>query len=133
MKRRLSYKEVTTHNRKAVSMVKIKYPLSYYYLETEIRLSLAGGHFALEQNLKKYSKVSILKILLLKVWQKALILLKLPYYFVNKKTAYLNISRHLQPEKIIQGFQARRHRSFKPSTKIFKCLTQKNMYHWVQL
>ena len=79
MKRRLSYKEVTTLIEKQFSWLKIKYPLSYYYLETEIRLSLAGDHFALEQNLKKYSKVSILKILLLKVWQKALILLKLPY------------------------------------------------------
>ena len=106
MKRRLSYKEVTTLIEKQFSWLKIKYPLSYYYLETEIRLSLAGDHFALEQNLKKYSKVSILKILLLKVWQKALILLKLPYYFVNKKTAYLNISRHLQLQKrLYKGFR----------------------------
>ena len=106
MKKRLSYKEVTSLIEKQFSWLKIKYPLSYYYLETEIRLSLAGDHFALEQNLKKYSKVSIPKILLLKAWHKALVLLKLPYYFVNKKTAYLNISRHLQLQKRLnKGFR----------------------------
>ncbi|MDA9671045.1 hypothetical protein N9T57_02780 [Paracoccaceae bacterium] len=106
MKRRLSYKEVTNLIDKQFSWLKTKYPLSYYYLETEIRLSLAGDHFALEQNLKKYSKISILKILLLTVWKIALTSIKLPYCYADKKTAYLNISRHLQLQKRLnKGFR----------------------------
>lgn len=105
MKTRLSYKEVTTLIEKQFSWLKIKYPLSYYYLETEIRLSLAGDHFALEQNLKKYSEISILKILLLTVWKIAITSIKLPYRYADKKTAYLNISRHLQLQKRLnKGF-----------------------------
>ena len=122
MTKRLSYKEVTTLIEKQFSWLKIKYPLSYYYLETEICLSLAGDHFALEQNLKKYySEVPTLNILLLKVWQTVLTGIKLPCRYVNKKTAYLNIfTPSPASKKIEHGATTIRFKSFKSSKiKIF--------------
>ena len=99
MNRRLSYKDVTELINNQFSWLKRKYPLSYYYLETEIRLILNGDSFASEQNQKKYSETSILTIFLLAGYKMVLGTIKLLSGHAGKRSVYLNIARHPELQK----------------------------------
>ena len=94
MNRTLSYKEVNDLIEKQYSWLKRKYPLSYYYLETEIRLYLTGDRFALGQHLKIYSEISIFRIVLLAGYKMVLYIIALLSGQVSKRIIYLNIARH---------------------------------------
>lgn len=99
MQNGLSYEEVNVLIKQQYSWLERKYPLSYYYLETEIRLYLKEESFGLRQHLKTYSEISILRILLLKGYQMVLCIFKLFSGHVSQRIAYLNIARHPQLQK----------------------------------
>ena len=76
--------------------------MSYYYLETEIRLQIREDKVALERNLKKYAKTSILKIFLLHI-----VKLIISYGHISRKTAYLNIASNMfLQNKLAEGLRS---------------------------
>jgi hypothetical protein len=95
----LSYEEVNVLIKQQYSWLKRKYPLSYYYLETEIRLYLTGESLGLRQHLKTYSEISILRILLLKGYQMVLCIFNSLLGHLSQRVTYLNIARHPQLQK----------------------------------
>lgn len=79
--------------------LKRKYPLSFYYLEDELRLLLNDENYILEQNLKRYADQSTLKLLLLEILLKIYIALSKCGILIKKKRVFLSIARHPQLAK----------------------------------
>ena len=76
------------------SRLRADYPLSFYYLETELRLTLTGQHVAQERNIKNIiNKYSILRILCIKAYFLIHFIKLLKRKYV-RRSIYISLNRH---------------------------------------
>lgn len=76
------------------SRLRADYPLSFYYLETELRLTLTGQHVAQERNIKNIiNKYSIFRIIIFKIYF-LVHFFKLSRERKKRKSIYIALNRH---------------------------------------
>lgn len=76
------------------SRLRADYPLSFYYLETELRLNLAGQHVAQERNIKNIiNKYSIFRIFISKIYF-LVHFFKLLAERKKRQSIYIALTRH---------------------------------------
>ena len=76
------------------SKLRADYPLSFYYLETELRLKLTGQYVAQERNIKNIiTKYSIIRILCIKAYFLIHFIKLLKRKYV-RRSIYISLNRH---------------------------------------